>query len=170
LPAVSPQPIDSPYDDLPEPLGDVVVLPREVDDQGRGLYDDSVITIVKEFRALDVEADYLHGPEERSWIGERGLPPQVINLVVFIASKAGWSALCRLLGGKHPKHNVRVRVGRVRRTQSEFSWDWYRIEGPGKEVAEALAALGTTGLTERDDQEEEPKALPEGEGPPALPE
>jgi hypothetical protein len=166
LPTPDLEPTHAPDFDVPMPDGDIVVLPREIADDGRGLYDESVITIVKEFRSLDVGADYLHGPDERSWIGERAIPPLVIDLIVGITSNAGWSALCRLLGKKHPENQVQVRVGRIRGKQ--FSADWYKIEGPGKDVADVIAAMGPAGLGESNGEEEQ-KALPEGEGPPALP-
>jgi hypothetical protein len=48
---------------LPDELNaDVVVFPREVEPDGRGLYHDTAITIVKEFRAEGVSAMYQHDP------------------------------------------------------------------------------------------------------------
>jgi hypothetical protein len=120
---------------------DVVILPREVAEDGRGLYDESVLTIVKEFRADGVRARYQHGPSSRTWIGERGISTEVTALLIGIASNAGWAALCRLLRRNHGPDHVRVRVGRFRKTKSEMTWEWYRVEGPGAAVANVLATI-----------------------------
>ena len=47
------------------PVVDVfLILPREVSD-GRGLYDDSVVTLGEEIRAAGVSADYQHDANSR---------------------------------------------------------------------------------------------------------
>lgn len=136
------EPISAPDVALPaDPENDVVVFPREVDQDGRGLYDDSVVTIVKEFLAEGVSASYQHRQDERSWIGEKAAPKEVLDLLIGIASNAGWSALCRVLRREHTADRVRVRVARFKKTPNDTSWEWYKVEGPGAEVAEALAAI-----------------------------
>lgn len=149
--------------DIPVPdvvAGDVVVLPREVAPDGRGLYDDSVLTIVKEFRAAGVSASYQHGPDSRSWIGEQAVAEAALALVIGIASNAGWTALCRILRRQHNSDHVRVRVGRFGRTSSETSWEWFKVEGPGGAVADALAAIEAPTAQEVElEQEEETKAV-----------
>jgi hypothetical protein len=127
------EPVAPPEIVVPEPRGDVVVLPRETTEEGHGLYDDSVITLVKEFRALGVDASYQHDQDHRNWIGEKAVPLFAIDLIIGIASNAGWSALCKLLRRDHKGEQVRVRVGRFKRTGSgEFSCEWYEVEGPGR--------------------------------------
>ena len=83
---------------LPESwTADVLILPREVVD-GRGLYDDSVVTVAKELRAAGTSADYAHGPDAREWIGEKAVDAIVLSLIVGIASNAGWAGLRALVG------------------------------------------------------------------------
>ena len=48
------------------PAVDVLILPREVSD-GRGLYDDSMVTLAKEIRVAGVTADYQHDANARKW-------------------------------------------------------------------------------------------------------
>jgi hypothetical protein len=135
--------VDPPDIPLPSDFGDddAIVLPREIGEDGHGLYDDSVLTIAKEFRSQGVHASYQHDPESRDWIGEYGVSPLVLDLVIGIASNAGWAALCWLLVRNHGADSVRVRVGRFTKTKEETSATWYSIKGPGAEVAKALAEI-----------------------------
>ena len=159
--SVRAEPVSPPDIQLPDALaGDVVVLPREVEPDGRALYDDSVLTIVKEFRAAGVSASYQHDQDSRTWVGEQAVAEVALALVIGIASNAGWAALCRILRSQHRSDQVRVRVGRFRRTSSETSWEWFNVEGPGAAVADALAAIEAPGAQGVElEQEEETKAL-----------
>jgi hypothetical protein len=133
---------------------DVLILPREVVD-GRGLYDDSVVTVAKELRAAGTSAGYAHGPDAREWIGEKGVDAIVLSLIVGIASNAGWAGL-RALVGRARSNRVRIRVARVRETPDGPEAEWFQLEGPGDEVAEALRVLqesSQTALELGDDQE-----------------
>jgi hypothetical protein len=135
--------VDAPETPVPTDFEeDIIVLPLEVDDEGRGLYDDSVLTIVKEFRiAGGVGARYQHPQDERTWIGEKAVPTEVLNLIIGIGSNAGWAALCWLLRRRYAKDQVRVRVGRLKKTKSEVSWQWYSVRGSGAAVSSALSAI-----------------------------
>jgi hypothetical protein len=73
---VSVKPIDAPASvTLPDelPAVDLLILPREVSD-GRGLYDDSVVTLAKQVRAAGVTADYQHDASSHTWQREPALP------------------------------------------------------------------------------------------------
>lgn len=149
--------IDAPDIPVPTVLSeDVVVLPRELSDEGVGLYDDSVITLVKELQQLGVDASFQHGPEARNWIGEKAVAKIVIDLIVGIGSSAGWSAVCRLFGQAHKDDRVRVRAGRFRQQDGATSWEWYEFEGTGDAVAKAMAQIEPPAGT---DAEEEQEAL-----------
>jgi hypothetical protein len=143
-----------------EILGDVIVMPREIGPSGEGLYDDSVITIVKDFRAVGVSADFEHQPDARGWIGEQAAAIYVIDLIIGIASHAGWNALCWIVGKQHKSDQVRVRVARCHQTATETTWEWHELEGSGEAVAKALAAIEAAddeGLEV--EQETAPKAI-----------
>lgn len=127
---------------LPDELNaDVVVFPREVEPDGRGLYHGTGITIVKEFRAEGVSATYQHDKDARTWVGEKAAMQVALDVIIGIAGAAGWAALCRILRRDYGSDRVRIRVGRFRKAASEISWEWYRVDGPGREVARALAAI-----------------------------
>jgi hypothetical protein len=154
--SVRAEPVGPPSIPLPEAFAsDVVVLPREVAPDGRGLYDDSVLMAVKEFRALGVSASYQHDQESRTWVGEKAVAEVAFALIIGIASNAGWAALCRILRRQHGSDHVRVRVGRLTRTSTETSWEWFKVEGPGEAVADALAAIQAPGAKGVEVEQEE---------------
>jgi hypothetical protein len=138
-----PEVTDPPDIPLPSDLGndDVLVFPREIAEDGKGLYDDSVLTLAKEFRSIGVQASYQHDPDSRQWIGEYGVSPIALDVVIGIASNAGWAALCWLLIRKRGRDAVRVRVGRFKKTEDGISATWYSVKGPGADVAKALAVI-----------------------------
>jgi hypothetical protein len=117
----------------------VLILPREVVD-GRGSYDDSVVTIAKELRASGTSAGYAHGPEAREWIGEKSVAVILLSLIIGIASNAGWDGI-RALVGRAGSKRVHLRVARVNETPAGREAEWFELDGPGAEVAEALKVL-----------------------------
>jgi hypothetical protein len=153
--------IDPPDIQMPTDAGiDVLVLPREINSEGHGIYHDSAITAVKEFALSGVKAKYAHAKEERSWYGEKSYSKDVIDWVIGIASNGGWAALCWILRRDHGSARVRVKVARCRQTAQETTWEWYEVEGRGADVADALAAIEpaeeeTVGVTEELEEETE---------------
>ena len=127
----------------PEKLGaDLVVLPREITEDGRGLYDDSVITIVKELRSLGTDARYQHDENDRAWIGEESAATIALDLIIGIASGAGWSGLQALFRGSFSTRRVHVRVGRYEQlAEGSTKAEWYELDGNGAEVSEMLHEL-----------------------------
>ncbi len=149
------QPIDAPSNVmLPDelPAVDVLILPREVSD-GRGLYDDSVMTLAKEIRAAGVTADYQHDANSRKWIGEKHVDPLVLDIIAGLITNAGWAGMMAAISMRKSKR-VRVRFGR-RKDQSGSLEEWFEAEGPGAEVAEALKGLQQGEATDEDDGEGE---------------
>ena len=51
------------------------------------------MTLVKELREAGASAEFLHGAESRSFIGEKAVDVLAVNLVIGIAGNAGWAAL-----------------------------------------------------------------------------
>jgi hypothetical protein len=97
--------------------------------------------IVKELQATGVSARFQHDGDSRTWIGERAVAQIAVDLVIGVASNAAWSALCSFFRQRHTSDRVRVRIGRIRRIRTEMSWEWYEVDGPGAEVADALTAI-----------------------------
>ena len=152
--------LPEPWMVLPETLeADLVVLPREIAPDGRGLYDDSVVTIVKDLRLLGVSASYQHDQDHRAWIGEQGHAQLVYDLIVGVAGNAGWWALCRLFAVERKSDKLRVKVARcTQEPDGKTTWEWYEMKGTGAAVAEAMAQIEAPRAPDGDDEEEQ-KAL-----------
>jgi len=116
---------------------DVVVLPREFNEQGTALYDDSVLDLVKVLRADGVDAAFAHDTEHRSWIGEKSAEI-VISFIVGIASNAGWTGLYTLLRRRYANQQVRAKIARVMHRSDSTTWEWVEIAGPGDQVADIM--------------------------------
>ena len=140
--ALKPDRIEPPRGDLSQAsIGqDLLVFARELND-GYGDYDDSVITIVKEFRLAGADASFEHGPERRRWIGENAVDPTVLELIVGIGSNAAWAALCALVSRRKSDH-VRVQWGQWEEASGELQW--FEAEGSGDAVAAAIEAARPT--------------------------
>ena len=127
---------------LPEDVPvDVVILPREVDGSGTGLYDNSVVTLEKELRSFGASAEYEHGPDSRQWIGERSVAVIVLSVVLGIASNAGWDAVKCFFSERHPKDKIKGKVARCTQTADGITWEWFDIEGTGEELAKAFGEI-----------------------------
>jgi len=142
---VDAKPIEPPSVTLPADLPqiDVLLLPREIS-EGRGLYDDSMDTLAKEIRASGATAQYQHDVSSRDWIGEKHLPTIVLDVIAGVLSNAGWAGLRAVVAKRNAKQ-VRVRVVRRKETTSGLEEEWFEVEGPGAEVADALEALQRDG-------------------------
>jgi hypothetical protein len=134
------EPIEAPAGlNLPEtPSADAVVLPRETDGEV-GLYDDSVVTLVKELREAGASAEFLHSAESRSFIGEKAVDVLAVNLVIGIAGNAGWAAL-RVVLSRRGKKPVEVKAARYEERADGKRWEWVEAKGEGAAVAAAIDA------------------------------
>jgi hypothetical protein len=132
---------------------DIIVLPQEVDQDGTGLYSDSAIQLVKEFRALEIQAQYQHPQDSRAWIGERGFAAIAFDWILGVTSNAGWAALCLLLRRKG-KASVRIKLARCTQSASETVWEWVEVEGDATAIADALERIGFAGALESRNEEE----------------
>jgi hypothetical protein len=139
---------------LPEAITvDVVVLPLEVDQDGTGLYSDSALMLVKELRSLEIQAQYQHPQDSRTWVGERSFAAVAFEWILGVSSNAGWAALCLLLRRKG-KASVRIKLARCTQSGSETVWEWAELEGDGTAIADALERIGFAGALESQDEEE----------------
>jgi len=144
-------PASPPVVPLPEQVRvDVLVLPQTIAEDGTAVYHESVLTLVKELRALDTDAAYQHEAEDRGWYGERSVSAIVLSLIVGVASAAGWDGLRALLSGdRHRSERVHAKIARCTSTDDGVTWEWFEVEGPGAEVANALEAIQPGGTGKR---------------------
>lgn len=75
---------------------DIVVMPvRESD--GRGIYSEASLSLVKELRAAGITSAYLHDPDHRLFETQKSASAVVANFLVGIASGAAWDGLKMVL-------------------------------------------------------------------------
>jgi hypothetical protein len=125
--------------DLP---ADVVVLPRRMDAEGRGLYHDSVLSLVKTFKADGIDAAFLHDSDQRGWIGEKSLTTDFLTLALGVGSAAGWDGVKRLFRGRLSSSQTKAVIYRKTEDPSGKSvWEMYEFEGSGEDVATLMERL-----------------------------
>lgn len=133
------RPIEPVYPALPTGSPhEVLVLPRELDDAGVPRYHDTAVDLVKALKFEGLDASYLHGAEERRWLGEKSHLQYALDVVIAIFSAGAYDGIKRLLRRRHDSHSVRLRVTRQ---SSDGAWEWYELEGTGEDVSSALNEL-----------------------------
>jgi hypothetical protein len=119
---------------------DVVVLPSAVRDDGLGLYDDSLIDLVKELKAEGVDAAYAHTRDQRSWTGKKSFTFVAGSIAIGIVSSAGWEGIRLLLLRQKPRSSLTMKLARAKAPDGT-QWDWYELTGTGQEIATMMAEL-----------------------------
>lgn len=120
---------------------DVLVLPREVTEDGVGRYHDSLIDVVKALRAEGLSARFAHDPQERKWIGEKSAAQYAIDFIFSIGTSAAYDGIKAMLQRRHKEAPVRVRLTRRFTVDGETS-EWLEIDGTGDQVAAVIDQLG----------------------------
>jgi hypothetical protein len=120
---------------------EVIVLPRELADNGAGYYSDSVISVVKELRADGIDADFAHDQHSRSWIGEKSATQYLLEFAIGIASTAGWAAVCALLSRNESATPMQAKVARCTQSKTETRWEWLEFTGTSKQIAAQMREL-----------------------------
>lgn len=119
---------------------DAVILPQQTDGD-LGIYRDEQVALKKELLAAGVDADFLHDPEHRTWLGLKG--DVVINLAIGLLTSGAVAAIQGWLTNTFGRSHVRLKVVRVRHSEEtgESRAEWYEAEGNGEDVARALEAI-----------------------------
>jgi hypothetical protein len=119
---------------------DALVLPTRVDESGVGVYRSELVTAAKELRASGVSADYLDGPDDRTWQGLLG--DVAVNIAIGLGTSGAVAVFGAWLRTQLGSGRVVATVARIRR-KPDGSQDvlWYHVEGNGEAVAAALAPL-----------------------------
>lgn len=131
---------------VPDTLdADLVILPREVDEDGVGHYEGALVDAVKRLRVEGVQATYLHTADERDWIGEKGFTPDEVALIIAYGGAAGWyvtEKLISLLKRDHDndekKPRLKLKAGKyTTHPDGTTEHEWLEAEGSFEEVAKA---------------------------------
>ena len=122
----------------------IIVLPLRVE-IGFGIYDSSLIYLVKELRAEGVDAAFFHQSSQRQWQQLRGDVPVevVLGIGCSVAGSAIWAILRRVFGrilGPDRAQNIRIKV-LVERGDGDGSFERTRLEiqEPGSVIFDELA-------------------------------
>jgi hypothetical protein len=116
----------------------VVIMPiREV--EGVAVYPAATVTLVKELRALGVEAEYLDPPERRTFeVKKSGLEMAVGTVVLGILSNSAWDVIKALLRGTEMKALSVTYADLTRPNEAVRAW---KIEGDTEAVLDAIERL-----------------------------
>ena len=117
----------------------IVVLPLR-NAEGKAIYSEPSVTLVKELRAGGVEASYLDPSGERAFeVKKSDLADLVLQVVVGIASNASWEGLKALLRRK-PNERLSVTYLELDDGAGRKGVAW-RVDGDTESVLEAIDAL-----------------------------
>jgi hypothetical protein len=116
------------------PDADIVVYPLAMEGD-IGVYSESVLTLVKEWRVEGVDVQYLHDANHRTWLGLNGAV--IFTIVVGLFTSGAVATLQTLLTSKLQKVKVRLKAGR-RIGADGSSEEWIEAEGTGSELAAVL--------------------------------
>ena len=96
-----------PFKKTLEDLFGLVFLPLERKEDGRGIYGQSSLTLVKELKVTGVNSSYLDSSENRTFEVKKSIQIEIVNLVIYLAQEAtkefAWNELKQLLKSKHPE-------------------------------------------------------------------
>lgn len=119
---------------------DVVLMPRARTDDGRGIYGEATIFLVKELRAEGIEASFLDPSEGRLFdVKKSAIATALVTVVLGVVSSAAWEAVRSLLIREHPEDSpMEITYTDLSPTGTGSSWT---VRGEGKDVLEAIDKL-----------------------------
>ena len=101
--------VELPEDDLvhARALGNpVVILPSRRAEDGRGVYDEGNIFLVKDLRATGVDVAYLDPSDARLFeVRKSAIAADLVTIILGICSSAGWDGIKALLTRGHSADN-----------------------------------------------------------------
>lgn len=137
----------------------IVILPLRIED-GYGIYDDSVVDLVKELKDEGVEASFFHAASERHWRSFKGEAP--IDLILWISSQVInelmltgiQEALRRIFESSRPS-KVYAKIVRERfDSEGNSTRFWFEYEGDGDNFIQSLTVLCSTEQKKKTDDDE----------------
>jgi hypothetical protein len=130
----------------------VAVLPMSQRD-GKAIYSEASVMLVKELRAHGAAAEYLDASDDRVFEVKKGaIGTAVLSVVLGIASSAAWDAVKIWLMGK-PTNRLSVTYVELEDVGGRRRKAW-RVEGDATGVVEAIDRLrGGAGSAEIDGPE-----------------
>lgn len=150
----------------------VVFLPESFDEDGKGVYDDALISLSKVLQSEGVKVSWAQEADQRTYAARRSAAEVIwnagLNFPVGVATGLVVAKLCQWLG-LSPRRDSKVRffVARAKGPDGT-SWEWQTLEGSGVEVAELMKGLASPASEPPTPPPPEPPAAPSSHRP-ALP-
>lgn len=121
----------------------VVVMPvRSV--EGRAVYTEASVLMVKRLKAARIDATFLDLPEQRTFeVKKSALAVAIPTYVLGIASAASWDTL-KLLLRAHPTTNLSVTYVDLESAEDGARGTAWRVDGNSESVLDAIDRLRRT--------------------------
>lgn len=114
----------------------IVIMPHARTEDGRGIYGESTVFMVKELRAAGVDARYLDESERRVFeVKKSAVAAALVPFVLGIASTAAWDLLKPCILGWFGDRKMEITYTNISADGARTSWN---IRGEGKDVVEAI--------------------------------
>ena len=121
----------------------VVILPRRRADDGRGVYGEATLFLVKELRANGIDAEYLDSGERLFEVKKSALVAAVATIALGIASAGAWDAIKALLRREvSDRSQMEITYTDLRPNGTGRTWT---VRGRGEEVITAIDKLQADG-------------------------
>jgi hypothetical protein len=122
----------------------ILILPIRQTDDGRGIYPESVVTLVKRLRASGVNARFMHPPERRLFEAQMGVMTDVVAPIVLgVLSSAAWDGLKRLLA-ESKRNRLNVIFSEAKKSDGDAS-RWWHVDGDADVAMRAIDKLLSQG-------------------------
>jgi hypothetical protein len=118
----------------------LVVLPGRRAEDGRGIYGEASLFLVKELRAANVNAAYLDPPKQRLFeVKESAWVDALVSIGLGIVTNAAWDAVKAVLRRLHTDDQLmEIRYADVSAAGDQTEWT---VRGPAGEVLNAVDRL-----------------------------
>ncbi len=114
----------------------IVIMPHARTEDGRGIYGESTLSLVKDLRAQRLDAKYADEPERRVFEVKKGvLADGFVTIVLGIASAGAWDAFKIYILGWLDDKKMEITYTDLSADGREESWT---IRGQGRDVLAAI--------------------------------
>lgn len=117
----------------------IVIMPHSRTEDGRGVYGESTLFLVKELRAQSLDARYVDEPERRVFEVKKGaLAEALVTIVLGVASAGVWDVVKIHILGWFEDKKMEITYTDLSADGREESWT---IRGQGRDVLAAMEKI-----------------------------
>jgi hypothetical protein len=110
-------------------------------DEGKGVYPDEAVMLVKDLAARGIRAQYLHDSKDREWLklmGEELAVALVIQLTMEFIASGAWEIFFDYLIDRFPKREIDLTFGVVEDPNNSQRSVWFEVRGDAKQARKAF--------------------------------